>query len=185
MNVKQVIKKTAIYFGRNDIVSYIEDGNSQASQLTKETVDKMVLLLNTVVSELCATFVPIITTEEIKAEKELYYSKLSNKVIDIVGVYDHNGNKVDFEVSFDHAKIAAPCCKVEYKMMPNDYTIDSEMHYQEKDISSSALAYGLAAEFALTEGDYDLACVYRERYVNCVYATKKMYNCMVKQRRWA
>ncbi len=186
MNVKQVIKKTATYFGRDDIINYIDNSSSQdVAAQTTETVSAMVLLLNMVVSELCSTLVPMVAIEKAQATEKLYYSNLSKKVLDVIAVYDKDGNEIEFNIHPEYAEIDAPCQSVEYKFYPQEYTIDSEIDYQEKDISSSILAYGLAAEFALSEGDFERASAFHKRYIDSVYATKKMRNYVMMQRRWA
>ena len=152
---------------------------------TEETVSAMVLLLNMVISELCASLVPMITEEDVSATDKLYYSALSKKVLEITAVYDNNGNNIDFKIRPDHAEIAGTCKKVEYNYHPEEYLFDSEIDYQEKDVSSSVLAYGLASEYALAEGDFERACTFHDRYVKSIEATKKMRNFMVKQRSWA
>ena len=186
MKAKQIIRKAAAYLGRDDVIKYIDTPKAeQVMPQTEETVSALVLLLNMVISELCASFVPMMAEENVSATDKLYYSALSKKVLEITAVYDNSDNSIEFTTRPDHAEIAGTCKRVEYKYHPNEYFLDSEIDYQERDVSSSVLAYGLAAECSLADGDFERACTFHDRYVKSICATKKMRNFMMMQRRWA
>ena len=67
MKAKQIIRKAAAYLGREDVIKFIDTPDAeQIMPQTEETVSAMVLLLNMVISELCASLVPMITEEVLR-----------------------------------------------------------------------------------------------------------------------
>lgn len=183
MTVKEILNQAATLSGREDVIFGIEE-NSLATDDTLSAINVMVRLLNMVISELSASFIPLITIEEINASEKVYYKDLSKNAIEILGVYDCQGYDIAFEVFYDHVKISKPCNKIKYKYRHTNYGIDDEIDYTEKDISPAILAYGLAAEFALSEGDFDRACTMHDRYVEGVHAICKPKNHRTKAREW-
>jgi hypothetical protein len=87
-------------------------------------------------------------------------------------------------VGYDHVKISRHCDSVEYRYRHTNYGLEDTIDYTEKDVSSTILAYGLAAEFALAEGDFDRACTMHDRYVEGVHAICKPKNRNTKARAW-
>lgn len=184
MTVKDILKKSATLSGREDVVEYLSS-NTVATEETNYAVNAMLRLLNMVISELCASFVPMVTIEEIDTTDTIKYENLKKTAIEIVRVFDQSGNEIPFKVYYDHAKTQSICTKVEYKFHPQTYAINDEIDYSEKDISETLLAIGLSAEFALSEGDFDRACSLHERYVEGVRAILRPKNTKIKARSWA
>jgi hypothetical protein len=137
-----------------------------------------------VISELSASFIPMVTEEIHITDGTLKISALRKKAIEILKTYDRNGNEVAFNVEYTQIKVLAPIEKVLYRFHPDTYALNDKIDYQEKDIPESVLAYGLAAEFALSEGDFDRACSLHDRYVEGVHAICKPKNSKIKQRSW-
>lgn len=185
MRASKIIQEAALLSGRGDIADYIEaTDRTNFSKETSKACNQMVTLLNMMISELCTSFIPMIATEKIYATDKIEYDKLSKNAVEILKIYDAFGKEVDFKIDYDHVKISSPCAKVVYKFHPKTYALTDNIDYEEKDISGSVLAYGLAAEFALTEGDFDRACSFHDRYVEGVHAISKPKNSTVKQRSW-
>ena len=183
MTVIDIIKQASTLSGREDVVKYLTY-DQPSSEDTLLAVDVMVRLINMVVSELSASFLPLITEQTINATEIIRYSDLEKNAIEILNVYDINGDEVPFTVYYDSVKISRPCNKIKYKYTHSTYTLNDSLDYTDKDISSAVLAYGLAAEFALSEGDFERACTMHERYVEGVSAIFKPKNKCVKAREW-
>ncbi len=183
MTVKDIIKQASTLSGREDVVNYL-DSKSTASEDTLLAVDVMVRLINMVIAELSASFVPLITEEKINATEIVRYSDLKKNAIEILNVYDIKGEEIPFTVYYDSVKFSRPCSSVKYKFTHSTYGLNDKLDYAENDIPGAVLSYGLAAEFALSEGDFERACSMHERYVEGVYAICKPKNYKTKARIW-
>lgn len=183
MTVKEVLGQAATLSGREDVVRGIAQGE-QSSTDTGLAINAMLRLLRVVVAELSASFIPLVTEETLHVSERVKYKDLTKSVVEILKIYDADGYEIPFDVGYDHVKIARPCAKILYKYRPENYELEDLVGYSEKDISSAILAYGLAAEFALTEGDFDRACTMHDRYVEGVHAICKPKNRVVKERAW-
>lgn len=184
MTVKEIIKKSATLSGREDIADCLSKDDAVSTEETFSAIDVMVRLLNMVISELSASFIPMITIESVSAKATLKLDSLDKKVIEILKAYDQNGNEVAFTTGYDHIKVSSPIAKIEYRFHPDTYALNDEIDYKERDIPEAVIAYGLAAEFALSEGDFDRACSLHDRYVEGVHAICKPKNSTIKARSW-
>ena len=183
MTVKEIIAQAGTLSGREDVVIGVSTNNS-VTEDTLSAINTMVRLLNMVISELTASFIPLITVETVYAKDKIKYSDLSKNALEILGAYDSADNEVYFKPYYDHVKIGSPVSKIKYKYRPSNYGLEDTLDYTEKDISPSILAYGLSAEFALSEGDFDRACTLHDRYVEGVHAICKPKNRIAKAREW-
>lgn len=184
MTVKEIIEATAVLSGREDVVKYLST-NTANSQETIDTVNTLLKLLNMVISELSSSFLPLTTVEVVNNKTVVKYSELTKNVIEILKVYDNNDKEISFKSYAEYLNTSTPCGKIEYRYHPKKYTITDQIDYTEKDISGKVLVYGLLAEFALSEGDFDGACNYHDLYVEGVHAVSKPKNSRIQQRSWA
>ncbi len=185
MKVNEIIKGTAILVGREDVFKYANNNFSgSASTDVNAVINVMISLLNMVVRELSASFVPMITTESVSADREIKIANLSKKAVKIMNVLDYDGNEVPFAVKYDTIKISKPCSKIVYSYCPNTYAKGDEIGYEETDVPSIVLAHGVGAEYCLVEGDFDRACSLHDVYVDGVRRITKLKNTAVKGRSW-
>ena len=183
MTVKEILLQSATLSGREDVVESISK-NIEPSGDTLTAINVMVRLLNMVISELSASFIPLIAVDKIHAKEKIDFKYLSKNVIEVLNVYDDVGQEIPFTVFYDHVKLARPCASIKYKYVNSTYDLTDTLDYTEKDIPSSVLAYGLSAEFALSEGDFDRACSLHDRYVEGVHSICKPKNYKTKAREW-
>ena len=57
---------------------------------------------------------------------------------------------------------------VEYEYAPDKVGLDDEICYMEKDVPVRVIAYGVAAEYCITEGDFDQAVMWHKRYTDAI-----------------
>ncbi len=186
MLVKEIIKKASTLIGREDVYDYLNGVDSSPSEQVLKTVDIMVRLLNMVVSELAGSFVPMIITEPLYTSNgKIYYSQLSFSPKEILKAYDRSGVNCLTSVEHAFATVNSTRVDVEYACFPNEVGIDGELNYTEKDVTSTALAYGVLAEYAITQGCFKDAVMWHERYADSVNEHCKPKNAMVKRRDWS
>ncbi len=186
MLVKEIIINASTLIGREDVVQYLKDEQIEPEQKTIDTVDVMVRLLNIVVSELASSFVPMIVNEDYVAKNgKVIYSELNYRPKEILKAYDDAGNDKLLGVEHTFARVGETNVQVEYACFPPELTVDGEINYTEKDVTKNTLAYGLLAEYAITQGCFKDAVMWHDRYADNINELVKPKNAMLKRREWA
>ncbi len=185
MVVKEIIKKAATLIGREDVVEYLNDANANPSEKTVQTVDVMVRLLNILVIELAGSFVPMIVTERCTAiNGKVYYDTLKYRPKEILKAFDLLGNDKLLGVEHTFARVGATNVDLEYSCFPPTVDINGKLNYKEKDITSSAIAYGLLAEYSISQGCFKDAVMWHDRYADSINEQCKPRNAVIKRRNW-
>jgi hypothetical protein len=185
MTVKEVIKITATMIGREDVVDYLDGVKDGDLTETEKTVEIMVRLVNLVINELACSFIPMKTIEQtLNSGGKVYYRTLKYNPLEIKGVFNSAGEKVGFSVEHTFVKIDIPNALIEYSYFPPKYSLDDEIGYSEKDVSARVLAYGLSAEYAITQGCFKDAVMWHKRYADGVALLCEPKNSRIKERVW-
>ena len=189
MTIQEIITNTGIVLGRQDIVDYFYDGFNIGEE-TYSDVSFLVRIINLVVNELACTYIPLIYEQEVTFyEGRLEYIELEKKPVKILGVYDYSENEVAFIEKAQHIQLKesmpeAVTLKIKYQFVPDEYFEDSEVEYAEKDIPARVIAYGVAAEYCLSQGMFEQAVIHHKRYVTELQELKKPKNTIIKNRSW-
>lgn len=185
MTVKEVIKVCATFLGRDNVIEYLDNPSAICDTVVYNTVNTLTRLTNTVVSELACNFLPMIQRETIAVNNgKLSYTQLSETPLEILGVYDELGKEISFEITEKYVEVAYPLVKVEYKYLPSAYGLEDKIGFADGKISVTALAYGVTAEFCLTEKAFEQSLLWHERYVDAVSKLNKPKNTLIRQRRF-
>lgn len=183
MKVKEVLKSASVMIGREDVAKYLEDDSVEVGVNTLPTVNVLVSLLNLVVGELAGTFIPMIKREKVKAVGgKIYYAALSERCVKVVGTYLLDGSQTDYDFTPEFMRVYADEILVEYEYIPPNYDLAGDIGYTEKEITASTLAYGLCAEYCISQGDFDQAVMWHERYVDSISCHRKLKNSSVRER---
>lgn len=183
MTVKEIIKNTAFSAGREDVVKYLDGNTTSKGEDTLPTVNLLTGLLNLVISELAGTFIPMIKQESVQtSDGKIFYADLSERAVKIIGVYNQNGNDIDFVKTAEFIKVNPGTVIVDYEYIPPNYGIDDTIGYTEKEVTSSVLSFGLSAEYAISLGDFDQAVMWHKRYVDAISELRKIKNVKIKNR---
>ncbi len=186
MTAIDVLINTGILIGRPDIVSYFGE-QINVGEETYEDIQFLLKIIGLVISELSATYLPLISKQFVTFyDGYLPYGELYGKVVKIINVYDREGNNVDFidateEISLKDNKSYAELF-VEYQYLPEEITEESEIGYQERDIPARVIAYGVAAEYCISQGKFDEAVMHHKRYMSELQEMKGIKNVKIKGR---
>lgn len=185
MKIKEIVKLSALLLGREDIVKYIDEGESaQTGKDTSSAVERLTALTNLVISELSTSFVPITTKEFVQAiDGKIYFNKFNKTPLKIVAVFDANDNKIDFE-QYPEYILSRNAYSVLYEYLPEQKTIEQDCPYEERIVPSRVLSYGVASEFCITEGEFEQAVMWHKRYVQSIENILLPKNRQTKNRRW-
>ena len=187
MSIKEIIRITALLLGRENVINYL-DGNYNEEQVGADcfrTVNTLTDLANLVINELCATYIPMVKVEDVKAiDGRVYYKDLTERAIKIRAVYGADGRELDYTTTAEYIYINYPEVAVEYNYVPENYGLEQSIGYTDKDISARVIANGVAAEFCITEGRFDEAVTFHKRYIDMLSDICLPKNVLTKKRRW-
>ncbi len=184
MTIRDIVRSSALILGKNDVITYLDGGQNTGID-TFESVNLLTNLCTLVIDELSATYIPLIKKETVTFSKGKHaLINFSQKVVKMIGVYDMDGNSVDFSVDGIYVTADISKCIVEYEYAPKNYGLEDKIGYSEKDISLSALAYGVAAEYCITQGLFEQAVMHHKRFVDIVAEACVPKNKMIKSRSW-
>ena len=183
MSIKDIVKNAALLLGRENVVDYFNGGS--ANDETLRIVNNMTGLINLVISELACTYIPMVKKEKVNVSRgKVYYKDLTENALQILNVFDERGNEVYYEISAEYLTVSNGTVVVEYEHSPHNYGLDDQIGYDEKTVCANVLAYGLCAEFCISEGRFEQAVMWHKRYVDALYEICTPKNTRVKQRRW-
>lgn len=185
MNIKDVIKLSATYLGRENVVKYLEQNLSQTDENVLATIDTLTRCANLVINELACSYLPMIRRERVNAVGgKVYYTELPERVLEIKGAYDLDGNEIGFKVNAEYVETLYGEYIVEYAYMPPNYGLTDEIGYSEAKISARVIAYGATAEFCLTEHAFDESVLWHNRFTGALSLILSPKNKRVKERRF-
>lgn len=184
MKISDIIKTSATLIAREDVVKYILAPNGEEySTNTVETVDLFTRLTNLVIQELAEGL--IVMKREIMVEglTSVSFSEYGISPLDVLAVYDDRGEKLDFILSTYGVSVnKGRIFKIEYSYMPTNYKLTDTVGSFEKKVTTGLLSYGVLAEYCLTEGRFEEAMVWHERYVEGINKLIRPKNAKMKGR---
>lgn len=186
MKIKDVIKTAATLLGRTDVTAYLDSKEIEDGSETLQTVNVMTNLTNLVITELSSTFIPLKKTQTMSAyDGRIYYKDFNETLTRVTGVYSATGKSVDYGYHPEYITLPFNSVyTVEYEYVPSNLGLEDDACYAEKDVPSHVLAYGLAAEFCITEGSFEQAVMWHKRYVDGVEKACPPKSLTTRERRW-
>ena len=185
MTVKEVIKIASTLVGREDVVNYVDGKTEKVSEQTVEDAEVLTRLVNLVINELACSFIPLIKTQQMyTSDKKVYYKNLSKNPIQILNVYNSNGASVMGKVNYDYVQVFDNYVTVEYSYFPSQYALEDAIEYEERNLPSRVLAYGVIAEYSIIQGCYKDAIMWHKRYEDSIAEICLPKNSKIKARAW-
>ena len=105
-------------------------------------------------------------------------------VLDVLGVYDGNGNKISYKVMPVCVKTGGQASKIEYSYIPPEYSLEEVIAYEEKLVPARVIAYGVASQICIIEGRFDQANVWEKRYKESLKNLIPLKRAKIKGRYW-
>lgn len=185
MNVKDVVKYSATFLGRESVIKYLNGENTDADDNVLATVDTFTRCVNLVVNELAASYLPMTKKRIFKTDNgRIYYKDFSETVLEIIGVYDDCENEIPFTQSAEYVETVYSEYAVEYAYLPPNYGLTDEIGYKENVVSARIIAYGVAAEFCITERAFDESVMWRKRFTDALSKIIPLKNKRLRARRF-
>lgn len=181
MTVKDIIKLTAVLLGRENIVLYNHDDKADSNTLYQ--VDVLTRCTNLVVNELASTYVPMIKREQVNSNGgKVNFSELSENALKILKVYDVNGNELECKFHPEYLQANKSVGEILYRYIPSNYGYTDIMGYKETEVPARIIAYGVTAEYCLTERMFEDACAWHKKYMDGIAEICSPKNVTLKKR---
>lgn len=189
MKLYDIINLSANIVGQTNVVNYVKgvasNTNPTADAETLADVDLFTTLANLVIRELAGTYIYMKATQNFTTNnKRIAYSSFTVSPVEILAVYDANGISVSYKENREYLEVAFSSVSVEYAYIPSNYSLSQEIGYSEKEISITALSFGVAGEYCLATGRFDEAVMFRKRYSDAIEQFCLPKNRKVKRRGW-
>ena len=185
MKLKDVIILSAGLLGLNDVVSVL-DNKMAENEYTSPIIERLRTLSNIVTNELSSGYLPLERIDDVKVvNKKISLTALQKRPIKILQVFDYNGKSIEF--TYDATTIyleEVQNVKVKYNYVAENYKLTDDVGYTEQSISRVVLAYGVCAEYCLTERRFDEAVMWHQRFVDGVKNKIMPKNVKTSSRRW-
>lgn len=187
MTIKNIVLTAAGFLGREDIIGYLEGrvtDNDEISALSGES-QILVRCANLVINRLATEYIPIKTVENVNSVNgKITYASLLENVMDVIKVYDYHENPVSYKLYPLYIKTRPDAVKVEYTFVPRKYKIDEKIAYEERVVPERVIAYGVAAESCMIDGNYDEGRLWDKRFKESVKNLSVPKKCVLKARSW-
>jgi hypothetical protein len=152
MQVKEIIELSALLL---DI------------ELTDDVRKDLVRCYNLVEQELATDYFPILEVEKFFHVKDkIYYKDFSRKPHMLGGIQDFHGESVCFRLTPEYINLIknydGGTFFVKYYYIPEEKDLYSNSTYGAEYIN--IIKYGIATEYCLMQGNFDLAAIYSQKY---------------------
>lgn len=190
MTVKDVVALAAGCLSRDDLISALDKEESALSEDEKLELDALLRAYNFVENEVALDYCPLKKEETVEVtENKIYYSELSGVPVNIrkvvCGGYLQRFGTYPAYIRISDGWIGK--ASVVYDCIPSTKTsLDEESEFStETGVSARLLAYGVAAQFCLVNGENGRAATWDKRFRDALLAKNLLRRTMsVRSRRW-
>lgn len=136
-------------------------------ELTDEVKNDLLKCYNLVEQELATDYFPILEVDKFfNVDDKIYFKDFSRNPYMLKGIQDFHGNSVSFRLTPEYINLIknynGGTFFVKYYYLPEEKELYSTCAYGAEYIS--ILKYGIAAEYCLQQGNFELAKIYSDKY---------------------
>ena len=184
MTIKDIVKSAATFLNLTDVTEYLGANSPVGSAQTVSAIDSLTRLSNLVISELAASYVPMVCIETVLAtDGKIVFANLTQNVTRIISVKNQFGYDAEFRLYPEYLKVFGGEYTVEYEYAPANYGINDSVGFKSA-VTAALLGYGVAAEYCVTQGRFEEAILWRKRYTAGVERIALPKSAKIKGRCW-
>lgn len=191
MKVRDVLKYVFVMVGEDELANKIDTitedelKNATGTEEDFTKINLAVNVVNMIIKELAENYIPQIKDETFTTQNgHIADESYSEMVVKIIDVLAGNGRRVPYVRYYDYIITRKGRVIVRYAYTPKTLSIGDSTGYTEKDISSVAISYGVAADYCLSEGRFDEASMWRKRFSEAVEKRLTVKSKTLKRRGW-
>lgn len=165
MKVKDIILDALRLVGREDLAAKLSAGETLDGE-GAETVETLVYCFNAVEDELARFYFPLQTEQTLYSPtSEFRFSSFAYRPVNILSVRA-GGASVDYEMFPEYMKTSVTEITVKYEYSPWTTTIEGVSAYDGFEVGERLVAYGVASEYCLINGEVQSANLFEDKYRN-------------------
>lgn len=169
MTIKDVIRLSAIYLNKENVIKYLDGGDDNDALYA---VNSLTVCANVVINEVATLYAHMTVREKVVPKNgRVYFSELTRTPLDIISVLNVDGEETSFAIADDYIK-TYDGAEITYAYLPPNYGLTDKIGFSETEVPLRMLAYGVSAEYCLTERAFDESAVWRNRYNDALSATR-------------
>ena len=178
MKLKDVIEICLTYLGD-------EDPTISSSTKTTAKIKLLVRCANIVIKEIAGDYLPLTESKVCTVkEGEVEYSSFDHRVKEVLSVKS-NGVEVEWRAMPSNLKVQCEGeVNIKYSYLPADVDLEGECDVDVR-VSPVCLAMGTCAEYCMIEGNYELAVMMNDKFMDSIaIACRNNREKKVKGRVW-
>ena len=184
MTIKDIIKISATYLGKNNVIGYLSENSGNYGDAVVQ-IDNLTRCANLVIGELAASYFPMEKSENKVSENgRVPFSSFTEEVTRVMDVCDLNGGKVSYKVKPLFIEVDCPSVVVKYRYLPSNYGLTDAIGYNETQVSARIIAYGVCSEYSIIERNFDESIAWRNRFNEEIKKLILPKNGTAKKRSW-
>lgn len=149
-------------------------------------INRIQSMVNGIICEIANFFVPLIVQKQVEtSDGVVLFSSLGANIVSIEKVVSKQGKEIGFKVYHDKIVMSENSGTIYCRITPKTYNYNDEIDYTDFEVPKKVIVYGAAAEFCLTEGMFDEAVVWHEKYREQLKFLTKPKNYNTAKRTWA
>ena len=185
MKISDIVKTSATFLGREDVVDYLSNEGEDVSENALETIDLLTRLSNLVISELAEGLILLKREVRVDGVSSVNFAEVGISPLDIIAIYDDVGNKLEHKLTrYEVAAVSGLIYKLEYSYLPEKYSLNDMVGEFVKPVTVGILSYGVLAEYCITQARFEEAVMWNERYVDGIKGLIKPKNGKMKGRKF-
>lgn len=188
MTVKQVLKLSVMFLGKDELLScpYFAGGDGEISEKDQKELSLLQRCLNLVVSEISTDYLPIYKTKKIAfSNQECNIVNVDSNIYQIIKIINNKNFEIGFKVFGDKIVANTTNAEITYTSFAPTCNLDSNIETFSNKVSERVFAYGVAMEYSFISSLYEDASVWESRYKNALFSiTHKKNNIIMPKRRW-
>ena len=183
MQIKEIMEISANLLNRQNLVEFLKSNTDNGDAFAE--YKRLIELCNFVITDLTSLnfYIKNKLTQSISTSG-IKLSSISNKLLKILGVYNNDGEQVDYVIKNDTLYPISEAECVIFAEQPSHMTVDFDFEFENANLTSYIVALGVCAEYCLVVADFDNAVVWHEKYVENIKRITKVKNFFTKQRSW-
>lgn len=161
---------------------FFEESENTEDKNTLFAVDMLIRCANLVIDETCLSYIPLLKKETVQPiNGKVEFSALSEKLLRLKKV-TANGYPVRAEDMGGYITARYPSVEIEYEYLSPKLGLSDDTGYDEAVLPARILAYGVAAEFSLTERSFEESALWRKRFLDAIGSLVPPKNGKIKAR---
>lgn len=168
MKVNEILRDAIIFTNHAELLAlttFDETSSTEPTVGQQSDIDLYVRCFNFIYKEIASCYFPFLEKEEVTfTDNQFAFTGLSKNPIHVKKIVGNNNKNLKFYLYPEHIFCETENATIIYSYLPDDLEITDEVNLFSGQVIPQVLAYGVAREFSLINGDHADADVWESRF---------------------